>query len=464
MVVLSRACLHLILVFSLTTSTAYITARNSDQKVIAATPEAHAEFGWASEVLGNVAAFSVDRSQPQPGTVVVFRKDGSQDTASQWSQEATLQGTAPRTDSFGHSLALFEARGTLRMAASAWAVNQVHVFVCSSPSSSSTFGSWTLSATLTSQDSASGDFFGRYVAFGANLVAVGAYKHDGGMGAVYVFHRSSGSETWYLEAKLQPADVQANDNFGVAVALKDEAVLVGAYCGVEKSCPGAAYVFRRSAAQATPGGAWSQEARLVQSGGEGQTGDAYGHGVALETDLAVVGAPWVDSKTGVVFVYTRATETGQWGSERALIPTSAQPGSLFGRIPQVEGQTIVAGSDVQGLLNTPGYVHVWRLVNDAWVETYTLVAVDGASGDAGGHHVSLSGNTVVSAAYHAFVDGLAQAGAGYIFNLPSVQAAPTTSRIESPTQSPTTSRNESPTRSPTVGRIESPTQNPTTAP
>ena len=100
---------------------------------------------------------------------------------------------------------------------------------------------------------------------------------------------------WSQQAYLKASNTEAGDNFGYAVAVDGDTVVVGAVgessnaTGVNgdqtnNSAPaaGAAYVFTRT------GGAWSQQAYLKAS----NTGanDYFGYAVAVDGDTVVVGA------------------------------------------------------------------------------------------------------------------------------------------------------------------------------
>ena len=89
----------------------------------------------------------------------------------------------------------------------------------------------------------------------------------------------------YREQKVI-ASGEADDHFGVSVALSGDTALVGAYgddVGAN-SDQGSAYVFVRS------GGSWSLQQQLTASGGAAS--DQFGYSVALSGDTALVGAYW----------------------------------------------------------------------------------------------------------------------------------------------------------------------------
>lgn len=102
---------------------------------------------------------------------------------------------------------------------------------------------------------------------------------------------------WHENALLSPEDPAHSLEFGTAVAVEGDTAWIGAtgYGG-----PGAAHVFRRVA------GNWSEVARVAPS--DSQPGDGFGAAVALEANVAVVGAPGHElesGRRGVVYVYER---------------------------------------------------------------------------------------------------------------------------------------------------------------
>ena len=143
------------------------------------------------------------------------------------------------------------------------------------------------SATLGASDGVAGDRFGAALAADGERVVVGAPRaagagSGGGTGAAYVY-RWNGS-VWVEEAELVPSDGLANDEFGGAVAVSGERVLVGALRhSANGSSAGAAYLYELQ------GATWV-ETKLLAS--NGTTFDRFGTSVALDGDLAVVGAPF----------------------------------------------------------------------------------------------------------------------------------------------------------------------------
>lgn len=106
-------------------------------------------------------------------------------------------------------------------------------------------------------DGQGGDQFGVSVAIDGDTVVVGANSAAVGgnnlQGAAYVFIRSGSG--WTQQAKLTADDGQAQDRFGVSVAISGDTILVGAVNDAGNGNRRATYVFTRS------GSSWVQQAK-----------------------------------------------------------------------------------------------------------------------------------------------------------------------------------------------------------
>ena len=123
----------------------------------------------------------------------------------------------------------------------------------------------------------------------------------GDSGAAYVFVRSG--STWAMEAYLKAPNVGASDNFGYAVSISGDTIVVGARYEDSSttaiindasasesnaaSNAGAAYVFVRS------GNTWSHQAYLKAF--NAGASDQFGWSVSVLGDTVVVGALYEDS-------------------------------------------------------------------------------------------------------------------------------------------------------------------------
>ncbi|MFQ5658676.1 MAG: FG-GAP repeat protein [Candidatus Methylomirabilales bacterium] len=123
----------------------------------------------------------------------------------------------------------------------------------------------TSESKLTARDGAASDHFGAAVALSGDTVVVGVSGDDdrgSSSGSAYVFQRTG--TTWTEQAKLTARDGAAFDQFGAAVALSGDTVVVGARFDDDRgSSSGSAYVFQRT------GATWTEQAKLTSQDGPG---------------------------------------------------------------------------------------------------------------------------------------------------------------------------------------------------
>ncbi len=200
-------------------------------------------------------------------------------------------------------------------------------------------GGWLLNQHLTDTDgNVAGARFGSSLAMDPQWLAVGSP----GAQRVSLFTRgvaASPAKPWAGVLSLTVAPAQA-DGFGTSLALADGRLLVGA---PQRSGGGAAFLFERN-----QGGSdrWGQIDQLTAS--DAAAGDAFGHAVALNPGVAVVGAPFDDHTAGAdagsVYVFSRNNGGGNtWGQVRKLtLPTQAA-GDELGSAVAIADFLVLAG-------------------------------------------------------------------------------------------------------------------------
>ena len=153
---------------------------------------------------------------------------------------------------------------------------------------------------VTPEDATAG--FGADVAVSGEVMLVGAPSDAeiaSGRGAAYVFRRIG--DTWVQEKKILPPEDVVGISFGLDVDLDGDTALIGAYRDFSS---GAVYVYR------CDGTDWVLETTLTAPEPEGS--DQFGGDVALDGDVAVVGARYEDGELGLVgaaYVYRRTGTT-----------------------------------------------------------------------------------------------------------------------------------------------------------
>ena len=234
--------------------------------------------------------------------------------------------------------------------------------------------------------------FGSAAAVQGSFAVVGAPREVDAAGrqagAVYV-SSLDGSSSW----RLTPSDADTRFQFGRAVAVDGDAIVVGAVF--------AAYVFRFD------GTNWNEEAKLGGSCADGR----FGTSVAIEGSRLMVGAPLKGcldaSVEGHVFFYHR-TGAGVWELTRKLTSHYGTVGSYYGWSVSLDGSTAVVGA--------PGWGEVFTYWPDGstWQIGERIVDPIWGSGRSFGRSVSLQdGALVVGTPGDSEVQ--AGAGAAYVY-------------------------------------------------
>ncbi len=329
---------------------------------------------------------------------------------------------------------------------------------------------WGQQAYLKASNTDEGDEFGWSVALSGDTLVVGAPMEDSGAvgvdgdqaddgalnsGAAYVFVRTGA--TWTQQAYLKASNAAASDNFGFAVAVSGDTVVVGALTedssasGVngdenndDELGSGAAYVFVRS------GTTWSQQAYLKAS--NPGANDLFGVSVAIAGDTVVVGASVEDSSatgvdgdqgddsavnSGAAYVFRRTGTS--WAQEAYLKASNTEALDGFGIAVAISGDTIVVGAHVESSSATgvdgdqadngasaAGAAYVFERSGTIWSQQAYLKASNTDAVDRFGVAVSISGDEIAvgalgEASAATGVDGVqgddsaTQAGAAYSF-------------------------------------------------
>jgi hypothetical protein len=278
-------------------------------------------------------------------------------------------------------------------------------------------------AELTAAGGAAYADFGDAVAISGNTMVVGA---SGGAvltnssGAAYVFTESG--DTWtQMGPALTSTGGPASGNFGSSVAISGNTIVVGAD-GTNNS-EGSAYVFTESA------GAWSQVATLTANGGAQY--DQFGISVAIDGGTIVVGADRATTTQngnsifptygpGAAYVFTGSGSS--WSESAELTGSGVSAVEQFGVSVAIDGGTIVVGADTSTVNGNTGegVAFVYLGAGSNWNLNGRLEANDGASNANFGQSVSISGDTIVVGAGNA--NG--GAGAAYVFDYEFIEPDP----------------------------------------
>jgi hypothetical protein len=270
---------------------------------------------------------------------------------------------------------------------------------------------WTQRAKLVAPDGAIDDFLGRAVAIDGDTAVVGAAGADidgrSSQGAAYVYVRSG--DAWLMQDKLISPDGAAGDEFGFAVAISGDTIVVGARFAMVDGIDGkgAAYVFVRSGAK------WIDQAKLDAK--DGAAFDQLGFSVSADRDTVLAGAPFANGSQGRVVVFTRSGSA--WSAQATLLADDGAASDRFGLSVSVAADTALVGSpsaDVEGS-SDQGAAYVFARSGSAWEMQTKLTGEDSEAFDEFGNAVALDGDTAVIGAHVMNIGSNGNQGAAYAF-------------------------------------------------
>ena len=212
------------------------------------------------------------------------------------------------------------------------------------------------------------------------------------------------------ETKLIAPDGKLGDEFGRAVAIQGNVAVVGApYDPVSGYGTGSAYVFEKTAS------GWHLQQKLTAS--DATSYSFFGTSLAIDGERIVVGAygdPNAGNYAGAAYVFVRSGSN--WSQEQKLTGSDNSFSDSFGISVAIKGQTIVCGAfgDSPFNLSEVGSAYVFQRTAGSWVQTQKLGASDASSLNRFGLAVAMSADTIVVGG-----DGNAElgffSGAVYVF-------------------------------------------------
>ncbi len=201
-------------------------------------------------------------------------------------------------------------------------------------------GKWVESAKLTASDGVTEQYFGAGVAVEGDAIVASAWLRD----AVYVFRYQDGE--WMEEQVLEP--LVADAAFGFDVAISGEVIGVGcpaSDAGAEHG--GAVAVFTLD------GGRWVEDQCLTAS--DASSSDEFGTAVAIDGQLLLIGARIGDADsandTGAAYLFYQDGDT--WKEVAKLTASDAAFDAALGESAAIDGSYGVVGAPLAGF-NRPG--------------------------------------------------------------------------------------------------------------
>jgi hypothetical protein len=412
----------------------------------ASNPDAQDAFGTSLALSANWLAVSAPRESSRTPGIDGDQADDSEDRSGAvylfsrevagWAQRAYVKASTVRAgDNFGYAIAF--SGQTLAVAtpyedSAATGVNgseeagpggnhgAVYVFVEQD-------GAWEQQAYIKATNTDWIDLFGTSVALSGDTLVVGAPWEDSAAtgvdgdqesdaadasGAAYVYERSG--ETWQPLSYLKASNTDPEDNFGHAVALSGDTLVVGApgeassgdgpdALETDNLAPeaGAVYVFQRT------GSTYEQTAYLKASNSSDD--DHFGGTLALDGDTLAIGASIQATsgstgsqsnellpESGAVYVFERQAE--QWVQTAYLKAKTPAREQYFGEALALRGDTLVVGA--LGDDYSTGAAYVYQRTANGWQLQERMTAPNAESADCFGSAIAISDDYLAIAAYN----------------------------------------------------------------
>ena len=345
-----------------------------------------------------VGAFFDDDAGERSGSAYVFKLDGSG-----WTQQSKLAADdAAAGDWFGVSVDIDDGYAVIgaRYDDNDRGEDAGAAYVFKEEGTD-----WQQTQKLTAFDGAAGDLF-HVVSISGGWIAVGAYGNDAGgdnAGAIYLFGRDG--DSWVSDIKYFMPDA-AGDLFGASVSIQGRTLVVGANGDDDNGAgAGAVTIFHFD------GTNWRMSQKITAA--DGEAGDYFGLATAVSDGDVIIGARNDDDmgeNAGAAYIYQlRLTpETLRVPSEYAAIGEAmaasahgdtvlVAPGTYDESLTMNEGvallseagpqQTIISGSGVQRLVMG---------ARDAIIDGFTIAGNDNGESAAGSGIWSVDDNVTIS--------------------------------------------------------------------
>jgi choice-of-anchor B domain-containing protein len=241
---------------------------------------------------------------------------------------ASAPGAASQEPNFGRAVALTGADLLIGQPVNWYGPGTVYAYRMDAS------GEWAERSMLTASDSARMDDFGRALALDGNTLVVAAPRKREGSGVAYVFERPGPDGAWTETRVLEPPPGGDHADYAAALALSGDDLLVGSPA-VDGT--GVVYHFRRD------GSDWGLRGTIRPPAADGTV--TFGRALGLDDGRLLVGAPAADSARGRVYAVSRMADGG-WSQPRAVGPGADElpPGAAAGWSLEVDGDRAYAGA------------------------------------------------------------------------------------------------------------------------
>ena len=319
------------------------------KKLVPSDPDLSDHFGKSVSISGNTVIIGSpldDDGGTESGSAYVFEKN--EGGTNNWGQVKKIVSSDPAAnDDFGNSVAISDdiiVIGEESDSAGGASSGAAHIYYRNTGGTNN----WGHLKKIVASDPAAVDKFGTSVSISGNNLIIGSPSDDDGAvnsGSAYIFNQNfGGAENWGEVKKLVASDAGAQDSFGSSVSISGNNVAVGASLNDDAGTDsGSAYVFSRNAGGSNN---WGEVKKIVAD--DASLTDNFGVSVAISNEAVIVGAENDDEgglDCGAAYVFNR-DEGGvnNWGQISKLIPNDAGPLLSFGAAAAISENSLLVGA------------------------------------------------------------------------------------------------------------------------
>jgi streptogramin lyase len=266
-------------------------------------------------------------------------------------------------------------------------------------------GNWTQVQKISANDRSARDNFGRAVAMYGDYIVVGSVYADtdasdqnsvSDAGAVYIYKNNDG--TWEFVQKIVASDRGSSDEFGTSVAIEGDTILVGAY-GEDEDTTNQNTLSDAGSVYVykNNNGTWQETQKLVASD---RAEDGYfGYDISISGDNAIIGAYGDDEEVGSAYIFTN--NSGTWQETQKIEASDRNDEVYYGASVAISGDFAIVGAyydsydDNNNYIEYSGSAYVYKNNNGTWQETQKLVPNDRDESDYFGFSIAMSGDYAI---------------------------------------------------------------------
>jgi len=359
----------------------------NEQRAVPDEAGSNAQFGSAASLDGSLALFGADGENGSHGAAYFYAKGDSG-----WTELQRIVADDPNVAEFGYRAMLRDdiAIVTADMSGPNTGQGSAYVF---SPDGS---GSWVQTQILSLADGTGFDNFGSAIALDGDRLVIGAhgvvFGDNFGQGAAYAFARSS---TGFSQIQEIVADDGAlNDNFGNSAAMVGDTLFIGANGATVDGAAfeGAVYAY------AWDGEQWQQVQKLTEP--SGAQFDFFGISLAFDGTTLMVGATESVGSPGSVYVFTN--DGTSWVQQQRITVDGINPGAGFGNAIALRDGGALIGADIQTVdgFTSRGAAYLFGFDGSSWTLDHTFTSSDGTTDDFFGLAVDYDGTTALISTQH----------------------------------------------------------------